>query len=1064
MDNEKNNTRNNPSKNSGNTAGSNFFDSLLNDIQKADDQIKGSGGQPRAKEATRVEESARQAAAEDAARAAAEQARAEEAARVAAEKARAEEAARAAAEQARAEEAARAAAEKARAEDAARAAAEQARAEEAARAAAEQARAEEAARAAAEKARAEEAARAAVEKARAEEAARAAAEKARAEEAARAAAEQTRAEEAARQAAIEKAQKEAKERLAQIEAEKRAAQLAAEEEKARQAAMEKARVEEAERQAALEKAKAEEAARQAALEEAARKAEEEEPEYAELNFTDPTAAASAAIAMKLAGAGDDPDDHSTVIADEKLEQSSYRSLTGEEEARLAAEKAEAERIAAEKAAAEKAEAERIATEKAAAEKAEAKRKAEEQARAEEAARQAAIKKARAKEAQRIAALEQAKAEDAARDAAFRKEASEQKVARPTDPAAARKAPAGNNAEKPSAQSGKTAAAGAAASAAAKKDSAGSAGAKASTGSGRPATGTGKPAAGSGKSAPTTGKPATGSGKSAPANGKPAPAAGKPAAKSRKPAPDSSADTAKSGKPAPAAEKPAAKSRKPAAAATADTAKAKKTAAPDSKPVKPKKDRSPGKIISIVHLVLSVLTVLLLLIANVLPIPLLLIITAGLAAIWFLTRMFRTEHAGRFRRLLGAALSIFMCFVLVLSSAMLLRLNVTLKSITGVNSQIATFGVYALVDDSAETIKDVKDDTFGVLEAQSRAMTDDAIGQINKEVGRTINTANYADASALANGLMNGECRTIIMNESFMDVITDTDGYGDFESKTKEIASYTCTSILESRLSQSHSPDVITMYITGIDTFGDISTTSRSDVNIIAVANTKTRQVLLVSTPRDYYVPLSISNGIPDKLTHAGIYGVNVSMDTLGMLYGIDMDYYFRINFDGFKEVIDALDGVTIWSDNEFDAGGNHYVQGYNTLNGEQALAFARERHSFASGDRQRGKNQMAVIQAVIQKLQTPAILNNYNDLLKGLEGSFETDLPSTRITGLVKQQLAKPGSWNVVQYSVDGTGDMNTTFSMNQRLYVMVPDQSTVDTAKRMIEMVDNGAVITSQQ
>ncbi|MBR2778968.1 MAG: LCP family protein [Firmicutes bacterium] len=739
--------------------------------------------------------------------------------------------------------------------------------------------------------------------------------------------------------------------------------------------------------------------------------------------------------MKLAGAGDDPDDHSTVIADEKLEQSSYRSLTGEEEARLAAEKAEAERIAAEKAAAEKAA---------------AKRKAEEQAKAEEAARQAAIKKAREKEAERIAALEQAKAEDAARDAAFRKEASEQKAARPTDSAAARKAPAGNTAEKPSAKSGKTAAAGAAASAAAKKVSAGSAGAKASTGSGRPATGTGKPAAGSGKSAP--------------ANGKPAPAAGKPAAKSRKPAPDSSADTAKSGKPAPAAGNPAAKSRKPAAAAAADTAKAKKTAAPDSKPVKPKKDRSPGKIISIVHLVLSVLTVLLLLIANVLPIPLLLIVTAGLAAIWFLTRLFRTENAGRFRRLLGAALSIFMCFVLVLSSAMLLRLNVTLKSITGVNSQIATFGVYALVDDSAETIKDVKDDTFGVLEAQSRAMTDDAIGQINKEVGRTINTANYADASALANGLMNGECRTIIMNESFMDVITDTDGYGDFESKTKEIASYTCTSILESRLSQSHSPDVITMYITGIDTFGDISTTSRSDVNIIAVANTKTRQVLLVSTPRDYYVPLSISNGIPDKLTHAGIYGVNVSMDTLGMLYGIDMDYYFRINFDGFKEVIDALDGVTVWSDNEFDAGGNHYVQGYNTLNGEQALAFARERHSFASGDRQRGKNQMAVIQAVIQKLQTPAILNNYNDLLKGLEGSFETDLPSTRITGLVKQQLAKPGSWNVVQYSVDGTGDMNTTFSMNQRLYVMVPDQSTVDTAKRMIEMVDNGAVITSQQ
>ena len=480
--------------------------------------------------------------------------------------------------------------------------------------------------------------------------------------------------------------------------------------------------------------------------------------------------------------------------------------------------------------------------------------------------------------------------------------------------------------------------------------------------------------------------------------------------------------------------------------------------------KTKRKRTAGKIISMIQLGLSVLVALLLAIANVLPIPLLLAVVVMLGLLWLLAKAIRGKDGGRFRKLLGSAFSIFMCAALILSSVILLRLNITLKTITGVNSQIATFGVYALIDDTAESVNDVKDDLFGVMATQSRAMTDDAVSQINKEVGKTIQTADYEDASALANALLQSECRTIIMNESLMDVITETDGYGDFEARTKEIASYTCTSILDSSIGSNHSPDVITMYITGIDTYGDISTTSRSDVNIIAVANTKTRQVLLVSTPRDYYVPLSISNGIPDKLTHAGIYGVNVSMDTLAMLYDIDMDYYFRINFDGFKEVIDALDGVTVWSDYDFTAGETHFTQGYNTLNGEEALKFARERHSFASGDRQRGKNQMAVIEAVIKKLQTPAILNNANELLTGLEGSFQTNLPSTKITGLVKNQLASPGSWNVVQYSVDGTGDMNTTYSMNQQLYVMVPDQTTVDTAKRMIQMVDSGGVITSQE
>ena len=303
-----------------------------------------------------------------------------------------------------------------------------------------------------------------------------------------------------------------------------------------------------------------------------------------------------------------------------------------------------------------------------------------------------------------------------------------------------------------------------------------------------------------------------------------------------------------------------------------------------------------------------------------------------------------------------------------------------------------------------------------------------------------------------------------MSEDFVGMISECEGYENFESSIRKIATYEWKTAVKKTSSDKTLTDekgVFTMYISGIDTFGDISTKSRSDVNIIAVVNANTHQVLLVSTPRDYFVPLSISGGVKDKLTHAGIYGIDVSKDTLGMLYDIDMDYYFRVNFSGFEGIIDALGGITVQSDYDFVSDEKfHFNKGTNNLNAEQALSFARERHAFAEGDRQRGKDQMEVIKGVIQKLQTPAVLQNFNELMKGLEGSFQTDMPYDALSNLVKDQLSDGGSWNVKSYSVDGSGAMSPTYSMSQKLYVMIPDQSTMNQAKTMIQQVINGEIL----
>ena len=255
--------------------------------------------------------------------------------------------------------------------------------------------------------------------------------------------------------------------------------------------------------------------------------------------------------------------------------------------------------------------------------------------------------------------------------------------------------------------------------------------------------------------------------------------------------------------------------------------------------------------------------------------------------------------------------------------------------------------------------------------------------------------------------------------------------------------------------------IFTVYISGIDNRGALIARSRSDVNILASINTATKQVALISTPRDFYVPLSISGGARDKLTHAGIYGVEVCMDTMEMLYNVNVDYYFRVNFGGFEEIIDALGGVTVYSENSFSTTNYSFSAGDNYMDGPMALEFVRERHAFASGDRQRGKNQMAVIRAVINKALSPDILMNYSSMLSAVEGSFETSVPYDTISAIVRDQLDKGGEWNIVSYSVDGYGDSQIPYSMSQYAYVMVPYEDTVETAKNLIYQVYTGQTVS---
>ena len=256
-----------------------------------------------------------------------------------------------------------------------------------------------------------------------------------------------------------------------------------------------------------------------------------------------------------------------------------------------------------------------------------------------------------------------------------------------------------------------------------------------------------------------------------------------------------------------------------------------------------------------------------------------------------------------------------------------------------------------------------------------------------------------------------------------------------------------------------------IYLSGVDTRGELTENARSDVNILAAVNPVTKRVALVNTPRDYYVDLAGTSS-KDKLTHAGLYGVETSMETLGNLYGVNVDHYIRINFAGFISIIDALGGVDVYSDQAFTSVGSPgyydpttFVEGWNHLDGKSALAFARERHAFASGDIQRGINQMRVIDAMLNKIKSPALLMGFSKIMDAASDCFVTSFSQDQISALVRMQLSDFAEWDIESYTVTGTSSSSTKCysAKGQKLYVMKPDDSSVSKAREMLASVLGG-------
>lgn len=446
-------------------------------------------------------------------------------------------------------------------------------------------------------------------------------------------------------------------------------------------------------------------------------------------------------------------------------------------------------------------------------------------------------------------------------------------------------------------------------------------------------------------------------------------------------------------------------------------------------------------------------------------------------------VFRSKHS--FLIILGGVLCLALGLVLVSSTLYLNRAVGAAQNITTTKTEVSTISVYMLSDRSDESTALTADMTYGILEQQDRANTDQVIKTLEEELGEPINLKTYNGLSKLFDALIAQDVDAIIVKSAFLDLFTETEGYEHLRDqlrevrKTQVISEVKVTAPVPTQQPQETAEiipqdekvtDCFVVYLSGIDTRGEeMIEKSRSDVNVLAVVNPNTHQILLLTTPRDYYVMLKFSDTgfyARDKLTHAGMYGVQVSMDTLGLLYDIDVDYYFRVNFTGFVDIVNALGGVTVDVEKEmwtYIGDENYYFpEGPNTLTGDLALAFVRARNNI--GDQQRGRNHMAFIKGVIDKATSSDMLLHFDDILSSVEGSFETSMPYDLVSSLVREQIATGADWNIVSYAVTGTGASASVYSMDIDVFVFLPDTNTVNTAKDLIQKVLNGDVITAPE
>ena len=483
---------------------------------------------------------------------------------------------------------------------------------------------------------------------------------------------------------------------------------------------------------------------------------------------------------------------------------------------------------------------------------------------------------------------------------------------------------------------------------------------------------------------------------------------------------------------------------------------------DYVPRRPGHGRTLGIVLSIVQLILSVLCTIFLLILSIFPLPALIATLLGLFLCWlipFLHQM-RTATRGVTGKVIIVLFSIFLAVVLYF----LIQGAGAIRNVSGPGITTNQIVVAVRYDDPAETLQEAINYTFGVQFSIGAETTHAAIAAINERLDREIHIVEREDLFEQFAALQAEEVDAIIYHFSLYEIMEEAlPGFG---AGTRILYTFDLIHILEAdEISEEVSTEeVFAVLITGIDATGAISNLGRSDTNILLVVNPNTQQILMINTPRDFFVSFpSITGNRRDKLAHAGIYGPAASVEAHALLYDVDIPFYLRMNMTSFVNIIDALGGVELYSPYAFTTvhGGTQVQRGQNHFSGPEALNFVRERTNVPGGDEGRGNNAMILISAIMRRAMSPAFLTGAPAMLTSLGNDFDTNMPAGQIQDLIRFQLGG-ANWEIINMSATGTHDRQVTFSIpGLSVFVMEPCPDSIAEIRNQIARMQQNLPLT---
>ena len=465
----------------------------------------------------------------------------------------------------------------------------------------------------------------------------------------------------------------------------------------------------------------------------------------------------------------------------------------------------------------------------------------------------------------------------------------------------------------------------------------------------------------------------------------------------------------------------------------------------------------GIILGILLLLMTLSLIIIINILDIIPsnyyIPLIIIlIVISIILNFFLIYKFKNK----FLKVIKVFLTIISIIVVLVYSTFIYYLNKTMnlfENISIIKEEVSYYYIVVLDTSIYQEPSDLYEKKLAYYETTDKEVID--------SLKLSLEYTTTKDIAKLKDSLYNQEVDAILISDIIKNKYEEDDeSYSNNTRIIKTIEIKKSIEDITKRVSIKNTP--FNVLISGIDAYGDINQTSRNDVNIVATINPNTNEILLTSIPRDYYVQLHGTTGYKDKLTHASYYGINMAVETIEDILDTDINYYVKVNFTTVVDLVNEIGGIDVYADQDVNIGTCKIKEGYNNLDGKCALAFSRERHSYADGDRHRGRNQQQVIIAVFNKLTSgTTLLTEYTNILSVLDGKFATNMDTKEITDYIKYELNDLKNYTIKTTQLDGYGSMGETYSYpGQDLWIMIPYEETIDNAKNLINKVLNNESI----